>query len=84
MKNKLIMTLGAAMLIGSIVAVQAVPNPINGSISFSDDFTANGALNVATAITSLSNVKVSGTEGDYSGIATGTAVDFSAVTALNP
>ena len=87
MKNKLTMITGvAAALIGFSASVQAVPvnPPINGAIDFSDDFTANGTFPSSTALTSITDVTVSGTAGSYSVIPNGTAVSFANVTVATP
>ncbi len=91
MKSKLIRLLivGAVIaFVGSSMPVQAIPQ-VTGSITFSDQFTANGTagdLNTATELTSITGVTVSETLGDYSlgSIVKGTPVSFDGVTPGTP
>ena len=91
MKRTLIKLLGVGAVVafvGSSVPVQAIPQ-VTGSITFSDEFTANGTpgdLNTATALTSITDVTVSETLGVYSlgSIVKGTPVSFAGVTPGTP
>jgi VPDSG-CTERM motif len=84
MKKNWFKLVGVAVAVVALgMTAQAVP--INGSIAFSDHFTANGTFpSTSTALTSITAVTVSGTEGDFSGIANGTSVNFSSVTSGHP
>ncbi len=91
MKSKLIklLVVGAVVAFaGSSVPVQAIPE-VSGSITFSDQFTANGSpgdLSTATELTSITDVTVSQASGDYSlgSIVKGTPVSFAGVTPTTP
>jgi hypothetical protein len=94
MKSKLIKLLMVGAVVafaGSSVPVQAISTPLNGAISFSDQFTANntvaGNLSDATALTSITGVRVSSSSGDYTlgSIVNGTTpVSFAGVTIGTP
>jgi hypothetical protein len=90
MKSKLIKFLIATAVMASL-SMTAQAQPVNGSISFSDQFTANGPLSSATALTSIFGVKVSNISGDYTlgaivpgNPGPGTPVNFAGVTPGTP
>lgn len=84
MKHTFLKFAGASVM-ALALATMVKAMPINGAISFSDNYTINtSSLATATAITSITGVTVSGATGDYSGIASGTTVDFSTVTGVHP
>lgn len=83
--KRILKELGLAAIAISLAAVSANATAINGTVSFSDEFTINtGSLATATAITGISSVAVSNSTGDYSGLAHGDTIDFSAITGATP
>jgi hypothetical protein len=84
MKNKLIKLLVVGSIVGSSVAVQAVP--ITGSIAFSGGVSVNNVtLGSATAITGYSGETVSGLHsGSYAGVPTGTPTTFATFNFVTP